>query len=70
MRDRSNILVLGALIALFVALSTLDVSPVHLGLGTRPLLPILVIGLIVLFLMRVRCGDGPCCGTREEEEDS
>ena len=67
MRDRSSILILGALIALFVALSTLDVSFLPLGSIGRQLLPVLVIGVIVLFLMRVRCCGGSCGGHEEED---
>ncbi len=59
MRDRSRILVLGALIVLFIALSTMDVSFMSLGLGGRQLLSFLVIGIIILFLMRVRCCERP-----------
>ncbi len=68
MRDRSSILVLGALIALFVALSTLDVSFMPVGGIGRQLLPVLVIGVIVLFLMRFRCCDRSC-NTHAEEDD-
>ena len=67
MKDRSSILVLGALVALFIALSTLDVSFMPLGSIGRQLLPVLVIGVIVLFLMRVKCCDRSC-DTHEEED--
>jgi hypothetical protein len=70
MRDRSNILVLGALIALFVALSTLDVSFFTLGISGRQLLPFLVIGIIVLFLMRSGCCGAGSCGTAEEDDET
>jgi hypothetical protein len=67
MKDRSSILVLGALVVLFVALSTLDVSFMPLGSIGRQLLPVLVIGVIVLFLMRVKCCDRSC-DTHEGED--
>lgn len=70
MTDRSKILVLGALIALFVALSTLNVSFFPLGISGRQLLPFLIIGIIVLFLMRSGCCDTGPCETAEEDEQT
>ena len=69
MRDRSNLLVLGALIALFIALSTLDVSILPLDSGGRQLLPFLVIGIIILFLTRTRCCERPRNSVSPDEDD-
>jgi len=68
MGDRSKILVLGALILLFVALTTLDVSVFPLSLGGHRLLPWLVLGIIVLFLMRSGCCGGSSCKSPEETD--
>lgn len=69
MRDRSGVLVIVALVLLVVALSTLDVSFVPLGGFGRQLLPWLVLGIIVLFVMRSGCCGGRCGGRSDAQSD-